>query len=258
MGDRIASVGVITSRSNPLIKDLAKYFRGRRDDARWVIVEGRKNVQDLMRRGLRPIRVVATEETATSMTGDFPLTLVSGSIYQLFTNVRTPEGILAIFEATPVSIEDLATSPRPLIYLHGVQDPGNIGAVIRVAAAFGAGGILIGSGCASPYTPKVSRGSAGSLLITPFCFAQDDGALFDYLEKPRRLIAAVARGGCAPGSMVLPDNSVLLLGSEGGGLPEDILRRAHELVTIPTAGTVESLNVAVSAGILMYAWFCRR
>lgn len=242
---------VIRSRANPAVKAISAYLTGQSRE-KWILVEGRKNVRDALAQRITPIRIVATPERAAELEEGLPLTVVSPEIYRGMKTVQTPEGLLGLFEISASTPDEIDGRPGPVIVLHGVQDPGNVGAVIRLAAAFGAAGVILGAGCATPYNPKVSRGSAGAVLRTPFCLVPETVTAIRRLRQRRKVVAAVAHGGADPGSGALRGDPVILVGGEGSGLPEEVALTAHATVTIPTTGAVESLNVAVAAGILLY------
>ncbi|MBI2838652.1 MAG: RNA methyltransferase [Acidobacteria bacterium] len=242
---------IIRSKANPAVKAISAYLAGQSRE-KWILVEGRKNVRDALAQRITPIRIVATPERAAELDEGLPLTVVSPEIYRGMKTVQTPEGLLGVFEVTASTPDDIVGRPGAVLVLHGVQDPGNVGAVIRLAAAFGAAGVILGPGCATPYNPKVSRGSAGAVLRTPFCLVPETVAAIRMLRERRKVVAAVAHGGADPGSGALQGDPVVLVGGEGSGLPEELALMAHSTVTIPTTGAVESLNVAVAAGILLY------
>lgn len=216
------------------------------------MVEGTKNVHDALSLGAKPVRVVATEKVAATLGDHSGVLVTSESVFRSLSSVKTPEGLMAFFEIAPQPIESLAAAAGPLILLHAVQDPGNVGAVFRIAAAFDTGGVILGPGCASPFSPKVSRGSAGTILQVPFSIVDDLMAAVAALRPSRRIVAAVPRDGSDPRSELRARNCALLLGGEGHGLPSEIEAAADARITIPTTGAVGSLNVAVAAGILCY------
>jgi TrmH family RNA methyltransferase len=135
-----------------------------------------------------------------------------------------------------------------------VQDPGNLGALVRAAEAGGATGVLVCGASASPFSWKAVRGSMGSVLRMPIA---SGGVARDVLHETKaaglRSVAAVARNGDAPASIDWRGALVLWLGGEGPGLDPDFARECDARVTIPMAPPVESLNVAVAGGILIYA-----
>ncbi len=168
--------------------------------------------------------------------------------------LKTPAGPVGVFPFLDVSEVDLLSARDRIILLHGVQDPGNVGTVIRSAHAFGAG-VALSTGCADLYNPKTVRATMGSLFHAPI--ARELGAI-EFLNRARdngfRTLAAVPEGGEAPG---LPSEvkSVLVVGAEGSGLPDIVLELCDERVTVPSRAA--SLNAAVAASILLYHAYAR-
>ncbi|MDQ3303910.1 MAG: RNA methyltransferase [Actinomycetota bacterium] len=168
--------------------------------------------------------------------------------------LTTPTGPIAVFSFLDVSVEELLRTSERVVFLHGVQDPGNVGTVIRTAHAFGAG-VALSTGTADLYNPKTVRATMGSIFHTPI--ARDVQAL-PFLEQAKSLgftaAAAVPAGGEKPFS--LPARKlVIVVGAEGGGLPEDVISVCQTATMIPSLA--ESLNAAVAASILLYEAYSR-
>jgi RNA methyltransferase, TrmH family len=168
--------------------------------------------------------------------------------------LATPTGPVGVFPFLDVSAEELISSRERIVLLHGVQDPGNVGTVIRSAHAFEAG-IALSNGCADLYNPKTVRATMGSLFHTPV--ARDLDSL-QFLEQARTggfvPVAAVPGGGDAPRS--LPAGRLAIaVGAEGAGLPEEVVEACEGRVTIPSRAA--SLNAAIAASILLYEAYMR-
>ncbi|MEW6365761.1 MAG: RNA methyltransferase [Acidobacteriota bacterium] len=240
---------IISSRENRLVKTIAGYLAGRIRKP-WVVVEGRKSVREMLDLGLKPAHLIVTQEHDHVAEAYGALTIVTAPLFKALSTVREPQGILAVFEVKETPVSELACRPGMLLVLDGIQDPGNVGTIIRTAAAFDAAGVILGSGCASPYSPKTSRSSTGTVARVAICQVRDSATAIAALAEARRWIAAVPAGGKTPAQCRLGPDCGLILGGEGAGLSDAMLRRADALVTIPIS--VESLNVAVAAGILMH------
>jgi TrmH family RNA methyltransferase len=168
--------------------------------------------------------------------------------------VRQPSGTIAIARHGPASLADvLARRPQLVLVVSDVQDPGNLGAIIRAAEACGGSGVVSAPGSADPFGWKALRGSMGSALRLPIAVRVP---LAETLAAARasglRILAAVARGGTALPSSDLRPPSVILLGGEGQGLPAAIVDAADDRITIPMRPPVESMNVATAAAIVLY------
>lgn len=174
--------------------------------------------------------------------------------------VEAPQGVVAVAEVPKRGgPEALLTAKGDLLLASTVQDPGNAGALARIAAAFGFAGVVADKSTADFFSPKSVRGSAGAVLRVPV-FRVDD--LGDYAVKLKAagvaIHAAVARDGDDPAKIALPERVALLLGGEGRGVPEGLLLACEGTVTIPMAAGTESLNVATAAAVLGYALSRRR
>ena len=145
------------------------------------------------------------------------------------------------------------------IVLDRLQDPGNIGTILRTADAAGFELAVLVKGTADPYSPKVVRSAAGSLFRVPICFVDGPDELIGLVhENGKRLIATALEAEKAYYDCDLKEDAAIVIGNEGNGIDRELLKRADEIITIPMAGNTESLNAAVSAGILMYERIRRR
>jgi len=225
------------------------------------LLEGFKAVEDALERpGVRVREVWLAEdlprETAdtigrAAMRRDVRLGHASARDLVRVSDTVAPQGVLAWADDVAWSVDDLVSGAKgPLLLLDGVQDPGNVGAVIRVAAAFGASGLLVGEGTADPLGPKALRASAGTAVFVPFARGPVPA-----------LVESIARAG-HPIWLLEPDGEpiwdvtarprvvVLGVGSEGRGPSEALRRAAVRRVAIPISPAVESLNAAVAVGIV--------
>jgi TrmH family RNA methyltransferase len=169
--------------------------------------------------------------------------------------VRTPSGIAAIArcEASTGSVV-CGQDDCFVVVASDVQDPGNLGSLVRVAEAGGATGVMVCGAAAHPFSWKAVRGSMGSILRVPIAIEKTTDRALECLERRAvRSVAAVPRGGKAPDDLDWSGRVALIIGGEGPGLAHDAAARCKDKVTIPMTPPVESLNVAVAAAILVYA-----
>jgi len=160
----------------------------------------------------------------------------------------TPQGLLAIVRVPHHRLEPTGVA----VYLDRVQDPGNVGAVIRSAAAFGASGVACSPGCASPFSWRSLRASAGHALLLPVQAEAEFAPLADaFAAAGGELAAASGRGGTPLGRFLPRRPLLLVIGNEGQGVAPEIAARCDATVTIPLAGNVESLNVTVAASVIL-------
>jgi RNA methyltransferase, TrmH family len=168
--------------------------------------------------------------------------------------LNTPTGPVGVFPFLDVTPEELMAACQRVVLLHGVQDPGNVGTVIRSAHAFGAG-VALSKGCADLYNPKTVRATMGSLFHAPVSRELDS---LEFLGQAHgagfATVAAVPAGGDVPRS--LPDGRlVIVVGAEGAGLPQEVVEASWARVTIPSLAA--SLNAAIAASILLYEAYMR-
>ena len=252
----------IASRHNPIVKRFRDLARAG-SSADTMLLDGEHLLEEALGAEV-PIEVAAfadrpgTESHAsliarTAATGARIIT-VPDQVLTAISPVKNPSGVVAIARCRAASVAVLLGAPSPLILLlHEVQDPGNAGAIVRVAEACGATGIVTSDGSADPFGWKALRGAMGSTFRLPIAVRQP---LTRVVEQARtagiRVFATVARGGVAPAATDLRGPVAVLLGGEGSGLPEGLIALADERLTIAMRPPVESLNVATAAALIVY------
>ncbi|MGD0620344.1 MAG: RNA methyltransferase, partial [Bryobacteraceae bacterium] len=161
------------------------------------------------------------------------------------------QGVVTLLRPPAWTLDHVFRGISLVVIVDGVQDPGNGGAIVRAAEAFGATGVVFVKGSANPYNPKALRASAGSVFRIPLVAAADDRLLLAVAEKKRaRLYAAMPRGGCTIDATNLSGRCAVVIGAEGRGVSQVLASEAMPL-RIPTSA-VESLNAAMAAGIILY------
>ena len=179
---------------------------------------------------------------------------VTPAVMGAISPVRTPPGIVAIVKRPATTAVQICQARNPFVVAAvDVQDPGNLGALLRAAEAGGATGAVVCGKSASPFSWKAVRGSMGTVLRLPVVGGMKAEALLKCAEKfGLRTIASVPRGGDSPDVIDWRGGAVLFVGGEGPGLDDNIVSAANARVTIPMQPPVESLNVAVAGGLLVY------
>jgi TrmH family RNA methyltransferase len=244
---------IIRSRDNAQVKRWAKLARDsrlRRAERR-VLIEGPHLVAAALQAGIPPIALLVTDaalasaEIATlARRSRLAPTVLAPSAFAAVADARTPQGI-----AAEIALPDIRRDGAR-VFLEGVQDAGNVGAIIRTAAAFGAGAVILERHCADPWSPKVLRAGQGGHFALAVQQVDDLPAAIKAFGG--RLVCTVARGGRPPGEVALGGPLGWAFGAEGGGLSPAVLALAAEKVTIPMAPRAESLNVAAAAAICLY------
>ena len=176
----------------------------------------------------------------------------SASVLEAASPVTSPTGIVALAYWQPQDIADVLAADAPLIGLVGVQDPGNVGSVIRSADALGAGGVLLLDNSADPGSWKCLRGAMGSTFRIPIARGRSADVIEQANGRKRPVVAAVASGGTPLESIALDDSAIVLLGNEGAGLNETVSRRADHAMTITMRAGMDSLNVSVTAALILW------
>ncbi|HEV2617274.1 MAG TPA: RNA methyltransferase [Candidatus Acidoferrales bacterium] len=254
----------ITSRENHWLKLFRAVLHSSRPEDERIGLEGTRLVSDAIRSGFELEAILASASGEKSLATllaelDHP-TIVLHTTDKLFASVagtETPQGIAALLRAPQFAFEDLMRGLDPLIVvLVGVQDPGNIGTILRSAEALGATGVIAAKGTAHPYSPKSLRASAGSALRLPTLFElAAPVALAQLRVSGLKIVAASASQDAAardPGNFDFRQPVALLIGNEGAGLPPEIERSADALIRIQLAEPVDSLNAAVAASLILY------
>ena len=233
----------ITSRHNPVYKS----FAAAKKDRDLMPLEGRRLVEDALLRGMVPrMAAVTPEYIGTNGPPVFPSATLDESLFAHIADTVTPQGIIAFFD-TPWADFSTAGSCEKILILDALQDPGNVGTIIRTAEAFGFTAVILTPGTASPFSPKAIRSSMGSCL--GMCIAKADPTRLKTL--PHRIVSLVLQGESVLEPALFAGKVAICLGQEGAGLSREILEMSHKRVSIPMKGPTESLNVAVAAGIVL-------
>ncbi len=219
---------MITSASNPTLKLVRKLLaqKRKREELGLFAVEGEDLVDAARAAGIEPIELLVAGET------------VEPELLAAISTLPHPARAIAIYRTAALPREPRDTA----LALWRVSDPGNIGTLLRAADAFGAA-VALSEGCADPLGSKALRASAGAIFRVPL-LAWDDA--------PGERVALVAHGGTPLHELELAGPTTFVLGAEREGLPEEIVAQSHKVATIPTAGSAESLNVAVAGAIALY------
>jgi TrmH family RNA methyltransferase len=252
----------ISSRQNAIVARFRDLARGR-GPAGDVLLEGEHLLEEALAAGVAIDTVAIAERLLTI--GSPPIvdrvlahgadTLrVPDTVMAALSPVRQPSGIVAIARHTPASLDTAAgNAPQLMVVLAGIQDAGNVGAIVRAADGCAATGIVTTDGTADPFGWKALRGAMGSTFRVPIATHQPLVPAIDELRRRAiTIVAAVPRGGTLLPAARLDGPTALLLGGEGAGLPEAVVAAADERITIPMRPPVESFNVAITAALILY------
>ena len=252
----------ITSRQNALVQRFRALHEGD-PDRKLMLLDGAHLVREALASGVHLEAVALTDRVASGSLADLAaelgrrsvrVVLIDSAVLAAVSPVRQPSGIVAI-AAQPSAAADRVLLQRPalVLTLSGVQDPGNVGAIVRTAEGCGATGLIVTAGTSDPFSWKALRGGMGSTFRLPIAsVVSPDDAVRLARSSGLRVIAATARGGTPLPACNLRGDCAILLGSEGPGLPAAIVEAADERMTIPMRAPVESLNVAIAAALVVY------
>jgi TrmH family RNA methyltransferase len=256
---------LITSAANPLVKRvraLADSRHRRREGA--FFVEGIQPVWQAVTAGaeietliVAPDLLAASPAMGMVAEQEAQGTRVARLGAELFGRVSEregPSGLAAIVRARLAALDDLPVRPDSVfVVLHDIGNPGNLGTIIRTADATGAAGVVLLGDTTDPFAPASVKASMGSIFAVPVAHARDPDTLLGWTAaRGLHLVTTSARADTDHWTSAYPLPLALLLGSEGSGLPPELLALGEVRVRIPMVGTAHSLNLAVAAGVLLY------
>lgn len=256
----------ISSRQNPLVKTFRELARTPAADGTRLLLDGVHLVRDAMAAGAEFEAAAVTASRGDGHSEEarvahalgaagVDVAIVGEQAFAAISPARTPSGIAAIVRRAPISAQNICRKPEAFVVAAvDVQDPGNLGSLIRAAEAGGATGVLVCGASASAFSWKTVRGSMGSLLRLPVADGLTvDAAIAAMREARGRVVATAPRDGVSPDDVDWRGRVLLLLGGEGPGLSDAAVSSSDAVVTIPMSPPVESLNVAAAAAVLVYA-----
>lgn len=250
---------MITSTSNEKVKKVAKLLtsaKSRREECAFV-VEGERIVREIPADRILECFVQEGFDAKLKLPKDIPYELVSEAVMKKMSGTMNPQGVLCVVAISEMGLNDfieksLDKSLRVLV-LENLQDPGNIGTMIRTAEGAGFDAIIADNRTVDVYNPKVTRSTMGSLFRVPVMYTHDLSETIKKLQgSGAKVFAAHLNGECDYSEATYGERVAILIGNEGNGLSDEISSLSDTLVKIPMSGKVESLNAAVAAALMMY------
>lgn len=253
----------VSSRQNALVKELRKAFTQGEPTADGALaIEGVRILEEAIRSGLRFEAVFFSHagrghaaRLLPQLSSHCETLLLPDDVFTSAVSTETPQGVAALVRLKPGKFEDLLeqiSAGLLLVAVAGIQDPGNLGTIIRSAEAFSARAVLLGEKTVSHFNPKVVRASAGSLFREPLICVKLAETIALLKQHGVRVVATSSHKGKPLPEADFSGASLIVIGSEGAGVPPEVLSEADQLITIPHSPRVESLNAGVAASIILY------
>ncbi len=257
----------ITSAQNSLIKKFRRALSEGITREGWMGIEGPLLVEEALetlargesRLGIRSVLLAHSavgrfEKLLQQLPRDADLAEIPDRLFEQLSPTVNPQGIAALLEIQPPDLAAiLRQEPVLLLILCGLQDPGNLGTILRTAEAFGANAVMTLKTTVSPWNPKVIRSSGGAIFRLPLFPGLEADGLFERLRCQRiQLIAADRSGNASISDADFRKSVAFLIGNEAGGLEREVLKKADCTLKIPMRPGIDSVNAAIAAGIFLY------
>ncbi len=254
---------MITSMANPRMKQIVAWRQKAKERKRdqIFIIEGVKMYEEAPENWIMDVYLTDTlMEKCKERPGVLEklkrtgYELVSEDVFQKISDTQTPQGILCVLHQPKYELDTLLKKEKPLLLLlENLQDPGNLGTILRTGEGAGVTGVILSSGCVDIFNPKVTRSTMGSIYRVPFLYVEDLCDTLQVIQKAGiQTFAAHLKGKEYYQDKQFTEGCAFLIGNEGNGLTDEISELAGNYIKIPMEGKVESLNAAIAASLLMY------
>jgi len=250
----------VSSKENVLVKELRHSFtQAALTEDGYCAIEGVRLLEEALRSGLRVKAVFFSQSARERANRLLPqisthadTLLLPDAVFRSAVVTETPQGVAALVKLKPFAFADLLGNNPLILGAAGVQDPGNLGTIIRSAEAMGASGVLTMEGTVHAINPKVIRASAGSLFRLPVVKMDSAEAVRSLRDQGARILATSSHKGIPLDEADLTEACCIFVGSEGAGISKELIAEADEVIAIPHSERVESLNAGVAASIILY------
>lgn len=258
---------VITSKDNEIIKEIRKLKEKKyRDMSGEYIIEGIKLIEEAIQEGAQINRIVVCEDCIRDGNieqkvlyeiAKYDCIYVSEKVFGILTDVKTPQGILAIIKKRGKEAE-IDFKEDIIIALDGIQDPGNLGTILRTLDSAGLKQVILSEKCADPYNPKVVRSTMGAIFRIHMIETENFVQTLNQLKKHKFRILATSLEKSESIYHIDYYKKVMIIGNEANGVSSEVLSIADGTIKIPMLGKTESLNAAVATGIIVYEYVRRK
>jgi len=250
----------VSSKENVLVKELRHSFtQAALTEDGYCAIEGVRLLEEALRSGLRVKAVFFSQSARERANRLLPqisthadTLLLPDAVFRSAVATETPQGVAALVKLKTFAFADLLGNNPLILGAAGVQDPGNLGTIIRSAEAMGASGVLTMEGTVHAINPKVIRASAGSLFRLPVVKMDSAEAVRSLRDQGARILATSSHKGIPLDEADLTEACCIFVGSEGAGISKELIAEADEVIAIPHSERVESLNAGVAASIILY------
>ena len=251
---------MITSMQNQQVKQIVRLLdkgsKARRETGLFV-AEGRKMFweapEPLVERIFVSESVQKEDASLMRRASSFPYEVVADGVFKGMSDTKTPQGVLTVLRCPSYTPGQLKKPSGLYVVLENLQDPGNLGTILRMGEAAGVSGVFLTKGCADVTSPKVIRSTMGSIYRVPFVWVEDVKEAADFLRSfGVTLYAAHLKGELFYDEEDYLPGTAFFIGNEGNGLTEEAAMQADRLIKIPMEGEVESLNAAVATSLLCF------
>ena len=255
---------MITSTGNAQVKELLQLQKKSkaRNERNVFVVEGIKMFSEAPRNRIEKVFISETlfnrKKQELNLDG-LKIEILSDKVFSHVSDTKTPQGILCIVKQKKTKLEEIfAQKPEHLMILDNLQDPGNLGTIVRTAEGAGVSGIILSKDCVDIYNPKTIRSTMGSIYRMPFLYVEDlENTIEEVKKQDIKVYAAHLQGKNNYDEENYKTGCAFLIGNEGNGLRDEIAEKADIWVKIKMHGEVESLNAAIASSILMFE-VCRQ
>lgn len=253
----------INSNQNPIIKEIKSLYKKKnRWENRLFLIEGIKIVEEAIINEIGIKTIIISDNFFESKDGmrfyeglrqRYNFVKVNDILYRSISDTENPQGIMAICGFNIREVKEIdGRNTHFILFLDGIQDPGNMGTIIRTADAFNIDGIIVGDGSVDPYNPKVVRSTMGSIFRVPLYICKNSVESLVGLKNKGFLILATSLSGVRIYDIDFDHKFVCIIGNEANGVDSTIMEYANQQIKIPMPGNAESLNAGVAASIIMY------
>lgn len=239
------------------IKEIVKLHQKKyRDESGLFIAEGQKALEEIINSKIELVEVYATDKFQNNI--DVPITIISENEMKKISTTSSPCEVLTIAKKREYSINQI-TSKNKIILLDSISDPGNLGTIIRSAAAFDIDGIILYGDCVELYSPKVIRSTTGNLFKTPVISIRNIDDINKYFNNHKIIATALSeKNNISLKEAANIEKYIIMFGSEANGLKKELIGISDKNIHLEMKKNVESLNLSVSASIIMYELFINR